>query len=211
MNTPIGRFAAALKRRLWLNPRGYGRPIDKAVLDHEYRSGSWNHFIAWDELPRNLILAGAIQHFYPHEATVLDVGCGNGHFAHLLQPHSIARYVGVDLSGEAIARASALGLRNAEFIETDIESWRPTEQYDAVVFNESLGYLRDPRSVVSGLTHSLRAGGRFFVSLHRYGYSEAQWQRILKIAAIEAATTVTSTEGKAWDIRILHPIIATAL
>lgn len=210
MNTALGRFAAALKRRLWLNPRGYGRPIDKTILDHEYRSGSWDHFFAWDELPRNLILVGAIQHFYPHAATVLDVGCGNGRLAQLLQPHPFAHYVGVDISGEAVARASALDLRNSEFVEANIETWRPTGQFDAVIFNESLGYLKDPKAVLAALTPGLRLGGRFFISLHRYGNSEAQWQRILKVAAIDTATTVTSAEGKVWDIRILHPITATA-
>jgi len=60
----------------------------------------------------------------------------------------LARYVGVDLSSAALQRAQAFGLSGCEFVRGDFETWLPTERFDVVVFNESIGYARDPAATV---------------------------------------------------------------
>lgn len=198
------RIYRALNRRLFLDRKGFGRPIDKAALDNEYRTGNWDHFFNWDELPRHLVLAGTIHHFYP-EVAMLDLGCGSGRLAQLFQVYPCRRYVGADISTEGVAKARALGLRGVEFVEADFETWRPTGQFDAITFNECIGYARDPAATLLAFAPHLAPGGRFFISHHRFGKNDAQWRRMEQVAEVEAATAVMSTKGNIWDIKVLRP------
>ncbi len=198
------RIFRFLHRRLVIDRQGLGRPIDKATLDSEYRTGSWDHFFGWDELPRHLVLAGAVHHYFPHVA-LLDVGCGSGRLAQLYQVYPFTRYLGVDLSTEGLAKARALNLKNTEFKEADFETWRPTEQFDAITFNECLAYSIDPGATLAAFIPSLKPGGRFFISHHRFGPAEAQWRRMDQVTEVEAATAVLSPNGSIWDIKVLKP------
>jgi len=199
------RIAKALHRRLVLDPKGHGRPIDKAALDNEYRSGNWDHFFKWDELPRHLVLAGAIHHYFP-DVSLLDLGCGSGRLAQLYQVYPFKRYLGADLSTEGVAKARGLGLANVEFIEANFETWKPVEKFEAIAFNECIGYASDPGAVLAGFAPHLVPGGRFFISHHRFGKNEAQWRRIEQFATVEAATSVMSAKGNIWDIKVLKPL-----
>lgn len=68
-----------------------------------------------------------------------DLACGTGAFLRHLQAAGVApdRYLGIDLSGTAIARARALhaGQTNVAFLETDILTAPPAERFDHIVAN----------------------------------------------------------------------------
>lgn len=188
------------------DPAGYGRPIAKDALDREYRSGNWDHFFAWDELPRNLVLAGAINFHFADTPRVLDLGCGNGRLATVFQRYSFSRYLGVDLSTEAIARARALGLARMEFIEGNYETWRPDEKFEAISFNECIGYASDPAATLRAFSAHLAPNGLFFLSHFRFGTYAAQWRRMATVCDTVHATAVMSADGRqVWDIRVLRP------
>ncbi|SDS64124.1 class I SAM-dependent methyltransferase [Opitutus sp. GAS368] len=199
-----------LPSRLWQkfvgDPAGLGRPAPAEVFDREYRSGSWDHFSDSTELPRYLALAGAIHHHYPEKPAVLDLGCGNGRLAEVFQPHPFSRYVGVDLSTAGLERARTLALPRVEFLLGDYETWRPAGRFDAIVFNESIGYARDPAATLAAFRAVLTPGGLFFISLFRFGHAAAQWRRLAGICATVAAAAVTDASGeKTWDIKVLRP------
>lgn len=201
---------AHLKNRLLQkfvrDPAGYGRPIAKEALDREYSSGNWDHFFGWDELPRNLVLAGAINFHFPESPDVLDLGCGNGRLATVFQRYPFARYLGVDLSTEAIARARALGLARMEFIEGNYETWRPGGKFHAISFNECIGYASDPAETLRAFSAHLAPDGLFFLSHFRFGTYAAQWRRMGTVCDTVHATAVMSADGQqVWDIRVLRP------
>lgn len=201
-------FLDRLKQKFVRDPAGYGRPIDKLALDREYTSGNWDHFFDWDELPRNLVLAGAIHHEFPQSPRVLDLGCGTGRLATVFRRYPFARYLGVDLSSEAVARARALQLPHMEFLEANFETWRPAESYEAISFNECIGYTQDPAASLRAFSHHLAPGGLFFLSHFRYGAYAAQWRRVAGVCDTVRATAVMSADGKQiWDIRVLRPKI----
>lgn len=205
MNLSPRRLLRYLHRRFILEPRGMGRPTDQHVLDHEYSSGNWDHFFSWDELPRNQVLAGAVHYFYPKDPTILDLACGSGRLAQLYQNFPFARYIGADISSEGIAQATKLSLPRAEFVVADAESWEPPTQFDAIILNECIGYFADPAVILKRFTPYLKPDGRFFISVHRFARSGAQWKRLESVATVEAATAVMSTKGNVWDIKILRP------
>ena len=203
-------FLAKLKDRLLQkfvrDPAGYGRPVPAAALDQEYASGHWDHFFSFAELPRNLVLAGAINHFFPREPAVLDLGCGSGRLGTVFQRYPFSRYLGVDVSAEGVARAGALALPRMEFVEGNYETWRPEGAFDAIAFNECIGYARDPAATLAAFRPHLRPGGLFFLSHFRFGSYAAQWRRMATVCATVEAAAVTSADGeKTWDIKVLRP------
>lgn len=204
MNLRPQGLLARLRHKLLLEPAGYGRPIPAAVADGEYRSGAWAHFDQPPEQPRQVATIEYIRQCHPQPA-VLDIGCGSGHLARLLQPHPFRRYVGLDFSPEALTRARALGLRGCEFVQGDFETWRPAGKFDVIVFSESVGYARDPGAVVAAFLPWLEAGGALVVSYYRSGNWAALWRRIERHAGVFASTTVTNDHGQTWDIKLLRP------
>lgn len=193
-----------LTQRLFRDPAGMGRPISKAALDSEYASGNWNHFFSFDELPRNLVLAGALRHYF-ESPTILDVGCGSGRLASLIQQQPFSRYLGVDLSSEGIRQAEKLSLPEMNFVEGNYETWRPNGKFDAIIFNECIGYAEDPAAILHAFTNHLTPSGRFFLSHYRFGNHRAQWKRMERVTEVENSTAILSATGQIWDIKILRP------
>lgn len=198
-----------LRRQLLDAPRGFGRPTPAAVFDREYAGGRWDLLLTEDERPRYETLARLIT-AAAARPRVLDLGCGSGRLAQVLAPARPVRWLGVDLSSEGLRRARALGLDFAEFAEGDFEVWRPPadEQFDAVVFNECLGYARDPRATVKTFAPFVRPGGVLLVSYYRSGNWRAIWRRITAAHPVVQATVVDNARGQTWDIRTLRPACA---
>jgi trans-aconitate methyltransferase len=202
----LEKFRAQLLQKFVRDPAGFGRPVPVDALDNEYRSGHWDHFFGFSELPRNLVLAGSIHHCFPDKPAVLDLGCGSGRLAATFRHYPFSRYLGVDVSAAGIERAKALALPNMEFGVGNYETWRPEGRFDAIAFNECIGYAQDPAATLAAFSAHLNPGGLFFLSHFRFGNYAAQWRRMAGVCDTVEATSVTDASGdKTWDIRILRP------
>ena len=202
----LSRLRDRLLRKFVRDPAGYGRPVPVAALDNEYRSGSWDHFFSFSELPRNLVLGGAINHFFPDQPAVLDLGCGSGRLATVFQRYPFSRYLGVDVSAEGVARAQGLKLPRMEFQTGNYETWRPDGAFEAIAFNECIGYAQDPAATLQAFSAHLKPGGLFFLSHFRFGSYAAQWRRMAGVCdTVEAAAVSDASGEKTWDIKILRP------
>jgi len=195
---------AKLRRKFLLGPAGYGRPVERAALDGEYRSGAWAHFHELPELPRQSVVVGCVTELYKNPA-ILDVGCGSGRLAQLFQPHAFRRYLGVDLSAEGIRLARGLGLARCEFVEGDFETWRPAEKFDVIIFSECIGYARDPGALVAAFLPWLEPGGTVVISYFRSGHWQAYWRRIDRHLQVFQAMSLANGQGQTWDIKLLRP------
>jgi SAM-dependent methyltransferase len=204
MKFTANRLFSAVRRRLIDGPRGLGHPVAADVFDRDYAAGRWDLLFAEEEMPRNQAVIGLISAITPRPA-VLDVGCGSGRIAQLLAPLPPTRYLGVDLSGAALQRAQALGLGGCEFFRGDFETWFPAERFDVVVFNESLGYARDPAATVRRFSGCLNPPGGLVVSYYRSGNHAAIWRRIAGVAVEIQAVVVRNERGAIWDIKLLRP------
>ena len=204
MKVSAARLFSAIRRRLLDDPRGFGHPVPAEVFDRDYAAGRWDLLFADEETPRNRTVADLIAGVAPQPA-VLDIGCGSGRLAQLLTPLRPVRYVGVDLSRVALQRARALGLGGCEFVCSDFETWYPTERFNIVIFNESIGYARDPAATVSRFFGCLRVPSGFVVSYHRSGNHTAIWRRIAGVAETIREVVVRNDPGAIWDIKLLRP------
>jgi SAM-dependent methyltransferase len=142
----LARGVASVLRRLQ-RPRGPPAPRSSEQWNSEYQSGQWAYLAGPSELARYSVLVGYATHFKPG-GSILDLGCGAGVFYQRMQPHGYARYVGVDIAASAIAGLQTTGDVHSVFIAADAESYVPTGQFDLLLLNELLYYLRDPHATV---------------------------------------------------------------
>ncbi len=99
---------------------------------------------------------------------VLDVGCGRGHALNrLARAFPASRFVGYDLSEEAIAaaraEASRLALSNVRFETRDATRLGHENAFDLVTAFDAIHDQGFPAQVLRGIARALRPGGAFLM------------------------------------------------
>lgn len=174
-------------------------------MDSDYAHGKWDYLRGIEELGRFSLLVGYC-HFLKPGGRILEIGCGEGILQGRLDPARYSRYVGVDVSAEAIQRARSD--EKTAFVRADAAVWEPGEAFDLIVFNECLEYFDDPLAVVRHYEPSLAPGGAFLVSMFA-GVETARtlriWRWLESVYAVEDATRVTNRAGLTWVLKVLRP------
>ncbi|HEV2269775.1 MAG TPA: methyltransferase domain-containing protein [Steroidobacteraceae bacterium] len=201
----------------WLDLlKGRGRRADSLLQsaqtwEAQYAAGRWDFLAQLPELARFSILAGYIQHLKPGGA-VLDTGCGQGALLSRLPGACYSRYVGIDVSGSAIAVAQKQQSERGSFLVSDCEEYSPVGHFDVVVFNEVLCCLRDPLRTVERYARSLNPDGLLLVSLCTAARGSATILRQLKLAyaLVDEVEVTHSGRGISWVCAALRPMAAVA-
>lgn len=187
---------------------------NKEYWNRTYQAGRWDFLFSPDELGHYLILLGYIVHVC-RARRVLDAGCGAGRLLELLLPYSLDRYVGVDVSAEALTRCRKVaGERpGVELHLATMEGFSTDEHFDAVVFNESIYYLTDPLMMLERAAGWLSPDGALVLSVWRGGFRpdrptpfrnhEEFWMAASRTFTVVQANAVTNQQGQTWDVRIL--------
>jgi SAM-dependent methyltransferase len=148
--------------------KSYGPSNIKRLLwDKEYSGSKWN-------FADNTVGDCVYPHLekYVKNGSILDLGCGSGNTASELAATAYRTYVGVDISEAALSKAER---RTAEsgradknrFAQGDFLSYVPTQQFDVILFRESLYHipLSKVKAVLGRCSRYLRDGGVFIVRL----------------------------------------------
>ena len=179
----------------------------REVLEAEYLSGAWDYLRNLNELPRFYVVAGYC-HYFKKLGTILEVGCGEGILQERLDRSKFSRYVGVDISEEAIRRASRKQDEKTLFLREDASSFKPSENFDVIIFNECLEYFDDPLELVRRYERFLREDGIYIVSMFA-GLDTARTKRIWKmlesVYSSEAETRVSTKSNYSWIIKVFVP------
>lgn len=107
-------------------------------------------------------LVERIQATDPHQ--VVDLGCGPGNLtATLAERWPEARVVGLDSSGEMLAKAAPLAEKfgGLEFTQRDIADWSPDGSTDVVVTNAALQWVPGHQEMLGGWLSALKPGAWF--------------------------------------------------
>jgi SAM-dependent methyltransferase len=101
-----------------------------------------------------------VEALQPHAGErILDLGCGDGFLTRRIA-ESGAHVIGVDSSPQMIAAATELGL---DVRYASGEALPFEREFDAVVSNAALHWMRDQDAVLKGVHRALKSGGRFVV------------------------------------------------
>lgn len=121
------------------------------------QAGQWEDtgFISdYDQELLHLLNAQAGEH-------ILDIGCGDGDIMHEIS-RSGATVTGIDYSLAVIQYAKAK-YPALSFVHANAENYRVEEQYDAIISNDSLHWMKNADEVIDAAYGSLKPGGRFVV------------------------------------------------
>jgi ubiquinone/menaquinone biosynthesis C-methylase UbiE len=100
---------------------------------------------------------------------VLDVGCGRGRImTRLARLYPNSRFVGMDLSAEAIAfaRDEASGVNNVEFIAADLSGFDQSadvESFDFITTFDAVHDQAEPLKVLKGIYRTLKKDGVYLM------------------------------------------------
>jgi 2-polyprenyl-6-hydroxyphenyl methylase/3-demethylubiquinone-9 3-methyltransferase len=181
-----------------------GRAVSAAAWDQEYRRGKWQCLDAPAERGHYLAVADCLRRYAPLPA-ILDAGCGHGRLLELLPPGSFRSYLGIDFSGEAIARASRLETARARFRVADLNCWRPRRRFSVIVFCESLNYLIHPVAALCRYARALEPNGAIVVSLYQHPRHETIWRGAARRFETLHAAVVRARRRHRWDVALLRP------
>jgi len=133
---------------------------------------------AFDVAPRQAFL---LEHVRGGER-VLDLGCGEGHFAAAAAQAGAGEVVGVDVAAEAVRRARARHPA-VRFERVGGELPAPDASFDLVWCSEVLEHVLDTASFLSEARRVLRTGGLLLVTtpahgrVRRLALALAGWER----------------------------------
>ncbi len=195
--------------------------LDNGWWDRSYTSGMHERYAAREREWERLAIVATLALHGRQSSTVLDLGCGTGRLLDFVRERGAARYIGVDVSREALDDAQAherKRLTNASdeweqpahgveatWLHANLESWRPEIPVDVIVMNETMYYLSNPGAVLERMLASLRPGGVAVVSMWEDGRRFRQWrivdQGMKRGGAVRDSTVRIRSGAIAWRIR----------
>jgi len=197
-------LAKVLRYRFWIAPRGFGQSRSLQEWENQYRTGAWDYLYSVEELDHYSVIIGYLRHFFDR-AEILDLGCGHGRLLDLLPPGGFQCYTGVDISTEAISRASQLNVDGARFVAADFETWTAHLAADVILFNESLYYGRRPTEIVKRFLPCLKPGGKVIISMFEDARSLVIWRHLDSILRPVHGVRLQADCGRSWIVRIFDP------
>jgi 2-polyprenyl-3-methyl-5-hydroxy-6-metoxy-1,4-benzoquinol methylase len=204
---PPGTMSRVLQWAGWKRqqPPHPARSADE--WNQEYASGRWDYLEGTSELARHSVLVGYLDHLGVTQR-VLDVGCGMGVLFPKLRLSGCTRYVGVDLSSQAIGSAVArYPDPRATFVAADGQEYLPDGQFDAVIFNEVLYFFREPELTVARYANCLQESGLILVSTcTAFRGGEAILDRLRASHTIVDETRITANrQSWSWIVSVFKP------
>jgi 2-polyprenyl-3-methyl-5-hydroxy-6-metoxy-1,4-benzoquinol methylase len=148
--------------------KAYGPPGLKRILwNKEYSGHKWDFA---DHTESDCVYA----HLEKHAAngSILDLGCGTGNTANELATNAYQKYLGVDISEVCLSKARRRSQENGraaknEFVSGDILEFSTQQQFDLILFRESLYHVPMGKivSTLDRYAKNLRDNGVFVVRL----------------------------------------------
>jgi len=138
--------------------------VDKEKWNKEFSKGRWSCLDSNPkERARHAVIGMYCQYFSP-KGKILDVGCGEGTLTDFLSETQKKKYIGIDISSEAIKIANKK--RKLNFQRVQAEQFKTKNEFDIIVFNEALYYL-DDIEILKKYSEFLKDKGIIIISLYR--------------------------------------------
>ena len=166
--------------------------IRRFLWDREFSGGKWD-FI--DNTVGDCVYPPLER--YANNGSILDLGCGPGNTANELAATAYRTYVGVDISEVALGKArrrteeSGRADKNS-FAQGDFLSYVPPQQFDVILFRESLYHvpLGKVKVILDRFSKYLRDDGVFIVRLYTKEQGKSKHRPNAMIGVIETGFDV---------------------
>ncbi len=142
--------------------------VKKRIWDKEFSGTKWD-FI--DNTTGDCVYPYLEK--YAHGGNILDLGCGPGNTANELTADVYQRYVGVDISEAALAKARRRTEENGRvgknsFVNCDFLAYQPALEFDIILFRESMYHIPYGRvlPILKKYSRNLKSEGVFIVRLY---------------------------------------------
>ncbi|NIR59427.1 MAG: methyltransferase domain-containing protein [Gammaproteobacteria bacterium] len=159
--------------------QGGGVPYERYPRFHEVMAEDSGQTVLSSLLDHILPLVPGLVDRLEQGIDVLDAGCGAGRALNLMAARfPSSRFVGYDLSGEAIGRARAeateRGLINVELAQRDLGTFdadAEPERFDLVTTFDAVHDQARPLALLTGIRRTLRPDGVYLMQdIHSHGH-----------------------------------------
>jgi SAM-dependent methyltransferase len=138
------------------------------------------------------------------------VGCGPGTLGRHVLEGGTARYVGIDISAEALARARAVLPAGTPLVRASVDDpvapeVRALGPFGAIVFSEVLYYLESPWETVGRYAEILSPEGHLVFSLWDPSRHLVLRMRLARRFRTVASVAAQGESGKPWILLVARP------
>ena len=172
----------------------------------QHHSGYWNYLNSGYEAARYGIISAFLKH-YAEDASVLDVGCGQGILVHHLPIDRINSYQGIDISPSAInAARERFHHDKLGFEVCDVLDYNPMQSFNLIVFNEVLYYFEDPINLIKQYTQKLEHNGYIVISMFDMLKSRKIQDRLDEALLMVSRARAANHFGHSWTISVYQKL-----
>ena len=203
---PLEKLRLSLGRRFL----GLGKPKDAGWWNRSYAAGSWDGLHSEQEAARFRVVTSFLGRYRATGTPILDVGCGSAPLYAALPTEAARRWVGTDLSAEAIERARRRVPAQTPLLVESAEGEVPAPvsahgPFGAILFSEVLYYLKDPVETLVRYGRHLLPGGCFVISLWNPPRHRVLRWRIGRRFDVLASERVTAAGTRPWLVLVARP------
>ena len=162
-------------------------PVKKLFWDHEFSNGKWNFL---DNTLSDCVYAHLNR--FAQNKCVLDLGCGPGNTANEMASGYL-KYVGVDISEAALAKARRRSEQNGRadensFEQGDFLSYVPPQKFDVILFREAMYHvpLGKVKMILDRFSKYLADDGVFIVRLYVVDNGKTKYRPSAMIGIMES-------------------------
>jgi len=182
---------------------------DKNHWEAEFAGGRWACLYSLEEAGHYYIIALYVKMFGGNGA-ILDVGCGEGILQSIVKPFGDAKYLGIDLSENAIQVASKKSNLHTSFLAVKAQEFMTEERFNTIIFNETLYYFPQPAKILEYYAQFLSRNGVFIISMTLYGIGSGLltlgiWRDIERYHVVLKEMVVHTKSGATWIVKVLKP------
>ncbi|WP_452220319.1 class I SAM-dependent methyltransferase [Lacinutrix salivirga] len=180
----------------------------KQRWNSQYKNGKWEKLKGKEEAERYKTIGDFVLKSAPNNATLLELGCGEGILLHYLKAVNYKKYIGIDFSQVSITSAKTLNYKNTEFICADIHTYKPELLFDAIIFNESFYYIHknERAKVLNTVLAHLKPNGLVINSVYKDKFNCWPYFEKDLLKHLEFKTITGSHPENFWKIGVYKKI-----